>query len=139
MDDRTMIALADEVLAAWNTQDVGRVLACYTEDLTYRDPNTRGTVRGREAMGRYLRTLFAAWTMTWTRRHAHRLTDGAGCVLGWRASFQRIGGTVQIDVSGMDLVLLRGRLIATNEVFFDRTVLAAAGGAALQPNERSHP
>ena len=54
MERETMLGLADEFLGAWTAQDVDRVLDCYTDDLLYSDPNTRGAVRGREAMRRYL-------------------------------------------------------------------------------------
>ncbi|MCZ7584723.1 MAG: nuclear transport factor 2 family protein [Deltaproteobacteria bacterium] len=65
MDEREMTQWATEFLDAWNTQDVERVLDCYTDDVTYVDPNTKGPVLGRDAMRRYLTKLFAAWTMRW--------------------------------------------------------------------------
>lgn len=34
--------LVADFLAAWNSQDVERLLDCYTHDVRYRDPNTRG-------------------------------------------------------------------------------------------------
>ena len=43
------LALSEKVLAAWNRQDVEGVVACYTEDCVYLDPNTRGPVEGRES------------------------------------------------------------------------------------------
>jgi hypothetical protein len=50
MDRDKMLSLAEQFLGAWNTQDVGRVLACYTTDVEYRDPNTRGAVHGADAL-----------------------------------------------------------------------------------------
>ena len=64
------LAIAEEFLAAWNTQDVETVLGCYTEDVEYRDPNTRGTVTGHDALGRYLTKLFDRWQMHWALREA---------------------------------------------------------------------
>ena len=36
--------LVADFLAAWNSQDVERLLDCYTHDVRYRDPNTRGEI-----------------------------------------------------------------------------------------------
>jgi ketosteroid isomerase-like protein len=38
MEQEPMRERAAAVLGAWNSQDVDRVLACYTEDCIYRDP-----------------------------------------------------------------------------------------------------
>lgn len=122
--DRTR-ALAEEVLAAWTSQDVARVLACYTPDLVYSDPNTQGPVRGRAAMARYLERLFAAWSMTWTLREARPLEGGAGASVLWRGTFCRASGGDTATIDGMDLVVLEGDLIARNDVVFDRSLLPA--------------
>jgi nuclear transport factor 2 (NTF2) superfamily protein len=50
--------LAERLLEAWNSQDVDQVLDCYTADVRYRDPNTRGFVEGGEQLRRYLTKLF---------------------------------------------------------------------------------
>jgi hypothetical protein len=36
----------------WNSQDVERVVACYTDDVAYRDPNTRGPSNLEESLSR---------------------------------------------------------------------------------------
>jgi ketosteroid isomerase-like protein len=133
LDGEAVRGIAERFLAAWNSQDVDSVLACYTEDLVYRDPNTKGEVRGREAMGRYLGKLFAAWTMHWSLREAYPLQEGGAAVL-WRASFRR-GESPTVEADGMDLVLMRGERIARNDVYFDRSVLASlmtVGAAQFQ-------
>lgn len=116
-------AVAEQFLASWNSQVVDTVLACYTEDLVYRDPNTNGELRGREAMGRYLTKLFAAWTMHWSLRQLFPLADGGGAAVLWHATFRR-GTDTTVEADGMDLVVLHGEHIARNEVYFDRSVLA---------------
>lgn len=125
MDEATMYRLARDFLAAWNSQEVEQVLACYTEDLVYTDPNTRGAVVGQEAMRRYLGKLFAAWTMSWSLREAHLLHGGEGCTVLWHATFRRAAGGPTVEADGMDLVLVRGDRIQRNDVLFDRSVLAA--------------
>ena len=124
MERATMLSLAERFLGAWNTQDVERVLGCYTADLEYRDPNTRGAVRGADAMRRYLSKLFAGWKMHWALREAHLFDDRAGCAVLWHATFQRPGSETTIGIDGMDLVEVRDDRIARNEVCFDRAPLA---------------
>ena len=116
--------LADRFLDAWTSQDVERVLACYTDDLIYRDPNTRGDVRGANAMRRYLTKLFSAWQMTWTRREVYPLASPGGVVLLWHATFRKAGGDRTVEADGMDLVMLQGDRAWRNEVYFDRAILA---------------
>jgi ketosteroid isomerase-like protein len=124
MDERMMSQLTEAFLAAWNSQNVERVLACYTEDLVYRDPNTRGAVEGQGAMRRYLTKLFAGWQMHWEKREARLFEGGVGGAVLWRATFQRPGGAERVTIDGMDLVEVRGELLSRNEVYFDRAALA---------------
>lgn len=119
-----ILALAEQVLAAWNTQDVERVVACYTTDLVYRDPNTRGQVVGADAMRRYLAKLFSKWTMHWSLREAYPLAERDGVAFLWRASFQSETGSATVEADGMDLALLNGDRIERNDVYFDRVILA---------------
>ncbi|HET7202399.1 MAG TPA: nuclear transport factor 2 family protein [Steroidobacteraceae bacterium] len=125
--------LATQFLDAWNSQDVERVLDCYTDDLRYRDPNTRGEVAGRDAMRRYLTRLFAGWRMTWAKREVYDLAGHDGVALLWHATFRRRGPDAPIvEIDGMDLVVLDGDRVARNEVHFDRAPLAALETAATR-------
>ena len=125
MNADKMKQLTERFLEAWNSQDVERVLACYTPDLRYRDPNTDGEVRGAEAMRRYLTRLFGAWTMRWSMREAYPLDGASGGAFLWHASIRRADATAGVELDGMDLVLLDGDRIRRNDVYFDRAVLAA--------------
>jgi ketosteroid isomerase-like protein len=120
--------IAEAFIHAWNTQDVATVLACYTPDVLYRDPNTRGFVTGRQALGRYLTKLFSRWNMHWDLREVHTFAgvDGQeGSAVLWTAELAPVGRSHEIvTVDGMDLALLRDGLLSRNEVYFDRTVLA---------------
>lgn len=118
--------LVTRFLDAWNSQDVERVLDCYTDDVRYRDPNTRGEVAGRDAMRRYLTRLFADWRMTWAQREVYELDGHDGVALLWHATFRRPAPDARVvELDGMDLALLDGDRVARNEVHFDRTPLAA--------------
>lgn len=121
-------AVSERFLSAWNTQDVENVVACYTDDVVYRDPNTRGQVQGADAMRHYLRKLFAAWQMHWTFREAHAFGERNGAAVLWHASFRKPGQEQTVEADGMDLVLLRGDRIERNEVYFDRVALAPLVG-----------
>ncbi len=130
MDREQMLGLADELLRAWNSQQVERVLSCYAADAEYRDPNTRGAVCGVDSMRRYLTKLFAQWRMHWTLREAHLFAEGQGCAVLWHATFQRPNAEATIGIDGMDFVEVRDGRIARNEVCFDRAQLAALLQAA---------
>jgi ketosteroid isomerase-like protein len=112
-----------DVISAWNTQDVETVLACYTEDLVYIDPNTRGAINGRQTMRRYLTKLFSVWEMHWSTRSVHPLKDMNGAAVRWHATLKTPGGKEVVEVDGMDLVIYEGDRIKRNEVYFDRTPL----------------
>ena len=116
--------LARHFLDAWNSQDVEAVLACYTTDLVYHDPNTRASVIGSDSMRRYLTKLFATWSMTWSLREAHAFRDSDGAAILWHATFSRTGQQSRVEADGMDFIALRGRLAYRNEVYFDRAVLS---------------
>jgi ketosteroid isomerase-like protein len=119
-----MYQLAEKFLNEWNTQDVGRVVAVYADDVTYVDPNTRGAVKGSESLRRYLTKLFARWKMTWRLREAYLFDDRSGCAVLWHATFQKAEGGDVVEADGMDFVKVRDGRIERNEVHFDRGVLA---------------
>lgn len=123
MDSEKMYELADRFLTAWNSQDVDRVAATYTDDVVYRDPNTRGEINGSEDFKRYLEKLFAAWEMTWSLREAYLFEGGGGCSALWHATIRKAGGAKVVEFDGMDLILVRDERISRNEVWFDRAVL----------------
>jgi len=127
MEQEAMRERAAAVLSAWNSHDVDRVLACYTEDCVYRDPNTRGAVAGREALRRYLTRLFRDWRMHWSLREFFPFADGSDGAFLWDAKLTPAAGGKTAEISGMDLVLLRGERLVRNEVYFDRMALVGDG------------
>lgn len=116
--------LANEILGAWNEQDVEKVVGRYTAGVAYLDPNTRGEVRGADALRRYLSKLFGQWEMHWELRgDPYRFHDSDGCAAPWRATFRRPGGSTTVSIDGMDIVILEGDRISRNEIYFDRALL----------------
>ncbi len=124
MDKAKATELAERIMVTWSEQDVEAVVDCYTDDMVYIDPNTRGEVQGPDAMRRYLSKLFGRWEMTWTLREAFPLADQEGAAVLWHATFRKPGSDVTVETDGMDFVLVRGDRIQRNEVRFDRAVLA---------------
>lgn len=124
MDIAALSKIEGPLVAAWNAHDVEAVVACYSDDLVYVDPNTRGPVEGADAMRRYLTKLFARWQMHWTIKQVFPLADVDGSAALWRASLtaRATGKTAEVD--GMDLVLIEGDKVSRNEVYYDRAVLA---------------
>lgn len=131
MDIDELHAISEPLIEAWNNQDVERVVACYTEDLIYVDPNTRGAVEGTDAFGRYLTKLFSRWQMHWSVKETFPLADTDGAAGLWRASFRLPGGKESVEVDGMDLVLIENGRLKRNEVYFDRAALAPIMADAL--------
>jgi len=125
MDIAQLKEIEEPLVAAWNDHDVEAVVACYSDDLVYVDPNTRGPVKGADAMRRYLTKLFDSWEMHWTIKQVFPLVDLDGSAALWRASLtaRATGKTAEVD--GMDLVLIEGSKVKRNEVYYDRAVLAS--------------
>jgi SnoaL-like protein len=124
MNHERVVELAERLLAAWNSQDVDRVLGCYTASARYRDPNTHGFVEGSEALRSYLTKLFDRWRMHWSVREAYPLSEAEGAAVLWRASFRLADGATTVEVDGIDLALLEGDRMYRNDVYFDRAALA---------------
>lgn len=124
MELKELSAISEPLIAAWNDQDPEKVVRCYTDDLVYVDPNTRGAVRGADPFRRYLTKLFGAWHMHWEVKETFPLRDVDGAAGLWKATFRRAGGDAEVQVDGMDLVLIEGDRLKRNEVYFDRAVLA---------------
>ena len=120
MTTEKLDGMAIRFLTAWNSQQVEAVVACYTDDVSYRDPNTRGVVHGSDALRRYLSKLFGAWQMQWFLKEAYPLQEEGGAAILWRATFQRKNRGRILEVHGMDIVFLTGDRIKRNEVYFDR-------------------
>ena len=127
MDREEAMTLIETILTAWNSQDVDKVVSCYTADCVYRDPNTRGAVEGHEALRRYLTRLFERWTMHWSLREYFPFTDGDGGAFLWHAQLTPASGGKTAEIDGMDLAVIRDGRLSRNEVYFDRMVLFGGG------------
>ena len=120
-------AFAERWLPAWSGNRPELLASFYSEDTFYCDPAIPGGVHGRDALLAYFRRLLAHnphWV--WTQRDAIPLEGGFLNL--WHASVPVGESTLEID--GVCTVQLRGGLIASNQVYFDRSPLPAAVEAA---------
>ncbi len=125
MEREEILRLAEAFLAAWNAQDVDRVLSCYTEDCIYQDPNTRGPVVGHDALRRYLTRLFDGWNMHWSMREFFPFAETDGCAFLSKARLTPTSGGATTEIDGIDLAVVRDDRLCRNEVYFDRVALFA--------------
>ena len=119
----------EEIRAAWNSQEVERVLETYADDFRYVDPDTRGAIVDRDGLRRYLTKLFGAITAQTTVRAALPLAEPAGVTVLWQAAVRLAGGDEEVELEGVDVVLFDGDRIASHEIYFDRAALAPLLGA----------
>lgn len=118
------VAIARNAIEAWNTHSSEQVLSCYTTDLVYKDPNTRGEIRGAQVFGRYLEKMFTLWEMHWQVEAVHPFRDTDGAAALWTATLRLRAGGEATRISGMDLALVSDGKLSRNEVYFDRTPLS---------------
>jgi ketosteroid isomerase-like protein len=123
MNREEAVELAERILSAWNSQEVDKVLSCYTKDCIYLDPNTKGKVSGHEALRKYLSRLFQQWKMHWSLREFFLFADQNGGAFLWHAKLTPANEGKASEIDGMDLVIIREGRMCRNEVYFDRTAL----------------
>ena len=109
------------------------------EDCIYRDPNTRGTVAGHEALRPYLTRLLREWRMHWSLRECFAFADGSGGAFLWDGKLTPAAGGKTTEISGMDLVLLRGERLSRNEVYGGPSAPGAKKRRAALVDESRRP
>jgi len=125
-------AFAERWLPAWSGNRPELLASFYSDDAFYCDPAIPEGVRGREALLAYFRRLLAhnpRWV--WTQRDAIPLEGGFLNL--WRAAIP-VGDRV-LELDGVCSVQLKSGLIASNQVFFDRSPLLDA--VRVASNERA--
>jgi hypothetical protein len=127
LDTEAARRFAERWLPAWTGNRPEHLVSFYTDDVFYSDPAVPQGVRGRAALLAYFTKLLArnpAWV--WTHRGSIPLADGFLNL--WHASIPAGGRTLELD--GACTVQLRDGRIYSNQVFFDRSELLGALGAA---------
>lgn len=101
-------------LKAWTDKDVEALVAFYSTDCFYADPQTAGGLKGHEQLRPYLQGLFNATPkMVYEPEEVWAIENGfCGrwyCAIGEDGTDGRM--------RGFDLVILKDGLIAHNEVY----------------------
>jgi hypothetical protein len=123
MDPEAARSFAEKWLPAWSGNQPERLVSFYTDDVFYSDPAVPRGVRGREELLAYFTKLLGRnprWL--WVQRGSLPLQDGF--LNFWHASIP-VGARV-VEAEGVCTVQLRGGLIYSNQVFFDRSELLRA-------------
>jgi ketosteroid isomerase-like protein len=120
----------ERIRAAWNSQEVDRVLETYADDFRYVDPDTRGAIEDRDGLRRYLTKLFAAIRAHTDVREVHQLAGSEGVLVLWSATVRRADGPEEVELNGVDVIHFSGERIASHEIYFDRAALAPLFTAA---------
>jgi hypothetical protein len=123
LDEVQARAFASAWLPAWSGNRPRELVAFYTDDACYSDPEVPAGLHGRAALLEYFTRLLGRnpnWR--WTQRGSIPIRDGF--VNEWHASIPV--GEHQVEVDGICTVHLRGDLIYRNQVYFDRAPLVQA-------------
>jgi hypothetical protein len=123
MDREAARSFAEKWLPAWSGNQPERLVSFYTDDVFYSDPAVPRGVRGRaELLGYFTKLLGRNPRWVWVQRGSLPLEDGF--LNFWHASIPV--GARAIEAEGVCTVQLRGGLIYSNQVFFDRSELLRA-------------
>jgi len=104
-----------EWLQAWSDKDVERLVAYYSPDAVYRDPQVPNGLQGRDALRDYLTQLFAA-TPPMVYEPDEVWETQSGWCGRWVCAMDGPDGS-RTWLRGFDLVVLEGDEIALNEVY----------------------
>ena len=129
LDAKAARDFCERWLPAWTGNLPAKLTAFYSDDVFYCDPAIPDGVRGRDALLAYFTKLLErnpAWV--WTHRGSIPMPDGF--LNEWHASIP-VGATT-VEVDGVCTVQLRGGLIYSNMVYFDRSRLLMAIAAAAR-------
>jgi steroid delta-isomerase-like uncharacterized protein len=110
---QTAEALATELLAAWCTHDLDRVLACYAPDFQGLDIGEAAVAQNFAALGKATRRWFRAFPDVCLQRET-LLVEGDQVALSWTATATHLGTFLRIPATGRP-VRIRGISLLTVE------------------------
>jgi hypothetical protein len=131
MDKQQLFDFAKEWLATWTGNRPQELIEFYDDQATYYDPAHRDGLHGRDAILEYFTGLLEVYH-DWVWEPLEVFPTEGGMTLKWKCAIP-VAGEV-ICETGLDIVMLKGRKITRNEVYFDRTRLVAA----VQAKKRQH-
>ncbi|WP_067904366.1 nuclear transport factor 2 family protein [Nocardia vaccinii] len=124
LSDEEIFGATLRCIEAWNTLDVEKTLATYTDDVDYRDPATRGAIKGKDDLRRYLRKFFEVWDMQFRVVEDRRIAGANAQVCVWDVEITpRNGSGPAVVQRGMDMIHVRGDQLSRDHAFMDRLTL----------------
>ena len=121
LSDAEIFKATADCIAAWNTLDVEKTLATYSDDVVYRDPGTHRQIHGKDALRKYLTKFFQVWDMVFRVTEDRRLAGSNGQVCVWDVDIKRHGTDgPTVTCSGMDIIHVRDGQLTRDEAFMDR-------------------
>lgn len=111
--------------AAYETGDPGRVMAIYSDDVSYWDTQTPGRgASGREAVHRHVTAFLERFDVRYAVLEEHRLAGQDAAIVLWECSVRRRlpGGALSRDLvmqRGMNLLGVRDALVCREESYMD--------------------
>ncbi|RDE17088.1 MAG: hypothetical protein C4K49_03820 [Candidatus Thorarchaeota archaeon] len=131
MDKQQLFDFAKEWLATWTGNRPQDLIEFYDDQATYYDPAHKNGLQGRDAILDYFTELLEVYH-DWEWEPLEVFPTEGGMTLKWKCAIP-VAGEVIREI-GLDIVMLKGRKITRNEVYFDRTRLVAA----VQAKKRQH-
>ena len=134
-DTPVTIALLQEIGAAFNSRDVERILAHFTEDAVFymaSGPEPVGrTITGKPAIRAVLADRFKLIPdMHWAPEYEY--TAGHRAVTVWRVTGRGTDG-LTLDAQGVDLYEFRGDKVCRKDTYWKIVRADATGKSALLP------
>ena len=123
LTDQEIFKATRDCIEAWNTLDLEKTLATYTDDIIYRDPKTSGKILGKDALRSYLRKFFKVWDMQFRVTEEYRLVGLDGQLVMWDCDITAIGGGGTRTVQGMDICMVKDGKLSRDEAYMDTAVL----------------
>jgi len=133
VDGQALQEFIDRYNAAWNEHDVEAIVSMHTDDSVFENHVTGDVNVGREQIGRAVAGIFAVFPdLTFETRRAYFRDDLV--VQEWTArgthqgTMTRSGIEVpptgrKVEYKGMDVIPIRGGLVARKDVYSDSVTL----------------
>lgn len=103
---------------AWNRHDVEAILALHTDDTVFENHTSGGLAVGKDQLRTTLQVIFTTLPdLTFTTRRAYFRDDLA--VVEWTATATHATAKRSLTWNGMDVIPLRGGLVARKDVYAD--------------------
>lgn len=102
-------------------KSVEKLLSFYTDDTIYEDPNVPQGLKGKPALGEFLKVLLKKYP-DWKFEIVGIFPTSKGFILQYQGTIPVEGGKVITNFRGVDIIDLEDGKIAKQQGFYDRHV-----------------